>query len=134
MKAGGGKKKGSAFERKICKRLSLWVTNGEREDCFWRSAMSGGRATVQHRKGVGNRQPGDICSVAVEGHVFTDEWFPECKNVRDLAVDSFLLSNTGPLATFWVIAQKEAEKHGKIPMIIAKQNRGPIIVIAPVGK
>lgn len=46
-----GNNKGSSFERKICKRLSLWWTNGERDDVFWRSAQSGGRATFRAQKG-----------------------------------------------------------------------------------
>lgn len=41
-----GKGKGSAFEREVCKKLSVWWTGDENGDCFWRSAMSGGRSTV----------------------------------------------------------------------------------------
>lgn len=41
-----GKGKGSAFERDVCKRLSVWWTGDPKGDCFWRSAMSGGRSTV----------------------------------------------------------------------------------------
>src|SRR4051794_4734956 len=108
MKKGGGKGKGSSYERYVCKVLSLWITNGEREDVFWRSAMSGGRATVQHRRGVSVRQSGDICAVAPEGHVLTDTLYIECKHVKKLGLDSFLIKGTGPLANFWDKAQKEA--------------------------
>ena len=51
MRKGGGKAKGSSFERLICKELSLWITGGEHQDVFWRSAMSGGRSTVAMKKG-----------------------------------------------------------------------------------
>lgn len=44
--------KGSEFERQICKRLSLWWTDDERDDVFWRSSQSGGRATLRSRKGI----------------------------------------------------------------------------------
>ena len=37
MRSGGGKQKGSAFEREICKKLSLWFTENERDDIFFRS-------------------------------------------------------------------------------------------------
>lgn len=47
-----GKQKGGSFERDICKQLSLWWTNKERDDIFWRSANSGARATVRSRSGV----------------------------------------------------------------------------------
>lgn len=53
--------KGSAFEREICKELSLWWTDGERDDIFWRSAGSGGRATNRTKKGKSTSgQYGDI--------------------------------------------------------------------------
>lgn len=51
MKKGGSKRKGGAFERQICKELSLWWTNGTRDDVFRRSATSGGQATVRSKKG-----------------------------------------------------------------------------------
>jgi hypothetical protein len=130
MRAGGGKSKGSAFERKICKALSLLVSNGKRQDVFWRSAMSGGRATVQHARGVNIRQSGDICAVAPEGHAFADKWFIECKNVVNMNLASFLINNKGKLAKFWKTAKAEANKHNKLPMIIIC-SRGPILVITP---
>jgi len=43
--------KGSKFEREISKRLSLWWTYGERDDVFWRSSQSGGRATQRAKFG-----------------------------------------------------------------------------------
>lgn len=55
------KGKGSAYERKICKQLSMWWTDGERDDVFWRSSNSGGRAKVRSRQGKGTHgQYGDI--------------------------------------------------------------------------
>lgn len=60
-KKGRGKGKGSDFERVICKALSKWFTGEERDDVFWRTDGSGGRATVRGR--VGKRtfgQYGDI--------------------------------------------------------------------------
>lgn len=46
-----GKGKGSAFERELCRTLSLWWSDGERDDLLWRSSNSGGRATVRGRRG-----------------------------------------------------------------------------------
>ncbi len=129
MRPGGGKQKGAQFEREICKRLSLWVSDGEREDVFWRSAMSGGRATVQHRKGVDVRQGGDICAVAPEGHILCDEFFIECKYVKDLGFGTFIVNGTGKLRDFWLKCLEESARHKKSPMLIAKQNGWPTIVI-----
>lgn len=68
--------KGSAFERQICKELSLWWTQKERsprEDCFWRTAGSGARAKVRGRRGQSTYgQSGDICATDPSASVFTD--------------------------------------------------------------
>lgn len=57
--------KGSNFEREICKDLSRWWTQDEdRDDVFWRSSNSGGRATVRGRKGKKTYgHAGDIAAV-----------------------------------------------------------------------
>ena len=44
-----GKSKGSSFEREMAKYVSLWWTDDERDDVFWRTSNSGGRATVRSR-------------------------------------------------------------------------------------
>lgn len=130
-----GKSKGATYERHIAKLLSLWVTNGEREDVYWRSAMSGGRATVRNRNSdkIEVRQAGDICSVAPEGHVLTDAYYLELKHVKKLSLDQFIIKDTGPLANFWKVAKREAKKHKKLPIIIARQNGWPDLVIAQSG-
>lgn len=129
MRSGGGKAKGSSFERDVCKQLSLWVTGGKSKDVFWRSAMSGGRATVAARRGVKVRQAGDICAVAPEGHALTERYFIECKHVKDLGLDDFLLKGTGTLAKFWEKACRQAAAHKLAPMLIARQNLMPTIVL-----
>ena len=54
-------KKGGAFERLICKQLSLWWTYGKRDDVFWRTAGSGARATARSKRGRGTKnQYGDV--------------------------------------------------------------------------
>ena len=45
-----GHDKGSAFERKISKELSLWWTSGKRDDIFYRTSQSGGRATTRSKQ------------------------------------------------------------------------------------
>ena len=70
--------KGSAFERELCTRLSLWWTKGERQDVFWRTSNSGGRATVRGRKGKGTYgQYGDVAAIDPVGEpllkIFTIE-------------------------------------------------------------
>lgn len=125
-----GKQKGGAFEREIAKKLSLWVTHGAKTDVFWRSAMSGGRATVAHAKGVKVRQVADITPVAPEGHALNV--YIECKFYKDLDIPGLLLER-GKLVSFWKHASKEAYKHRREPWLIARQNRFPTLLIATAG-
>jgi hypothetical protein len=129
MRAGGGKSKGAGFERVVCKLLSLWISKGKRKDCFWRSAMSGGRATLGKKRGEDlAHQAGDICAVHPMGHALTDSYFIECKRIRDAQWDRFLFGG-GILARFWKIAVKQAVDHDRWPMLIVQQNRGEALVI-----
>lgn len=134
MRKGGGKSKGSSYERGICVKLSLWVSGGKDSDLYWRAAMSGGRATVAHRAGKNlKRQAGDITATAPEGFALTDHFFLECKHVRSLDIESFLFKNKGALAGFWKVAIQEAAKFSKSALIIARQNRFPDLVISEPG-
>jgi hypothetical protein len=60
--------KGGDFEREVSKKLSLWWSKGlggkPRDDIFWRSSQSGGRATQRFKKGVRTYGSyGDIAAV-----------------------------------------------------------------------
>jgi hypothetical protein len=119
-----GKAKGGEFERVICKRLSLWITNGDKIDVFWRSAMSGGRATVSKGK---VRQGGDITAVAPEGHKLTDKYYIEIKHLKNISLDSMIKDN-GPLIKIWDKTLDEAAKYNKHPVLIFRKNGWPIVV------
>lgn len=134
MRAGGSKQKGSSFERAICRQLSLWITYGEQEDCFWRSAMSGGSATVAKRKGIKlSAQAGDISAIDSVGEILTKSWYLELKHVKQLGLDTFIVRNTGPLFKYWRTALREARHYGKTPVLIVRQNRFPILLICKPG-
>jgi len=81
MKAGGGSRKGAAFERSLCAQLSLWWTGGDPlADLFWRSSQSGGRATTRQKKGLNaSNHCGDITALHPLGSVLTDVMTLECK-------------------------------------------------------
>ena len=60
--------KGSEFEREFCKEISLWWTDQNRDDIFWRSSNSGGRATVRAKVGRTTAgQYGDIAAIDFDG-------------------------------------------------------------------
>lgn len=129
MRKGGGKAKGSAFEREVCVRLSKWLTSGKQDDVFWRSAMSGGRATVAAKKG-GKRlsnQVGDISCIDPVGSKFIEKFGVECKFYNDLDYTG-LLTGRGKLLSFWEEICIQSAYHYKQPFLVAKQNRQPATV------
>jgi hypothetical protein len=125
MKARG---KGPKFERLACRLLSLWVSDGKRDDLFWRTAMSGGRATLRLAKGVMTRAIGDICATDPEGFKLTDHYLIECKHHRDLNLLAFMFGK-GKLFKFWIETVEEAASHKRQPMLIAKQNNFPTLLL-----
>ncbi len=65
------KVKGNSFERGVCKLLSLWWNPG-RDDVFWRSQSSGGRATQRTKKKQTTKgQYGDVCATDGDGEALT---------------------------------------------------------------
>ena len=130
MRPGGGHAKGAAFERDVCRHLSRFVDPHGDDTLFWRSSLSGGRATVQNRKGGKNRsQLGDLTCVHEAGHWLTNLFTVECKFYASLQIESSLLFGKGLLADFWRVHCKLARKHDRHPILIAKQNRRPALVL-----
>lgn len=128
MRAGGGKQKGASFEREVCVALSEWLSGGLQQDIFWRSAMSGGRATVAYKKGVSlGAQAGDISCIKSIGMHFISQFAPECKFYADLDYKG-LLTGKGKLLAFWAEINQQASRYGKLPFLIARQNRMPTFV------
>lgn len=65
-------KKGSEYERQICKELSIWWSGGKRDDIFYRTAGSGSRATVRAKKGrLTADSYGDVMSTHENGKPLT---------------------------------------------------------------
>ena len=130
MKSGGSKSKGSSFEREIAVKLSLWISFGKRKDVFWRSSMSGGRATVALNSGLQLKsQAGDVSAIAAIGEKLLDTHMVECKAYKDLQVLQGFIKGTGKLYKFWEKAKQEAAKYGKRPLLIARQNQMPTFIL-----
>lgn len=129
MRTGGGAAKGAEFERVVCKQLSHWLSRGVRDDLFWRTAMSGGRATMQIRRGKINRsQCGDVGAIDAQGERLTNRVFIDTKCHRDVNLWSMvygidLFSSAKMLSCIWPVVQKEAREAGRLPMLVLKQNR-----------
>lgn len=130
MRPGGGKRKGSAFERNVCRDLSLWVSLGQRDDVFWRSSMSGGRATIGLRTGnVRTAQAGDVSAIHALGERLLDHVVVECKSYADLNLFAGIANDTGRMHRFWVDLRLHAAKFGKRPMLVARQNGMPTVCL-----
>jgi hypothetical protein len=74
--------KGGSFEREIAIKLSLWISEGERDDLICRTDSSGGRATVRTRKSKTTNKHffGDLRSADETASPLFDIWSIECKS------------------------------------------------------
>lgn len=132
MRSGGAKAKGSQWERDVCKALSLWLSGGELDDCFWRSAMSGGRATIGLKDGLERKaQTGDISAIRGAGEALLSIFTIECKFYKDLQVIQGITKDTGFLREFWNQTEKVAKRTSRQPLLIARQNMMPPFVLIP---
>lgn len=130
MKAGGGHRKGASFERKICKELSLWISHGARDDIFWRTAMSGGRATIGLASGIFRAsQAGDVSAIDALGARLLNHVVVELKSYSDLGLFTGIVNDTGKLHGFWHELKALAVKFNKQPLLIARQNGMPTVCL-----
>jgi len=112
----------------------MWISKGKRDDLFWRSAMSGGRATVGKAAGVDrSAQVGDVSAIS-DGGPYTDaaaafisRHIVECKSVKSYQLDLFLFEGRGVIAN--AIEQCRLATRAKSPFVILKENRGREIVV-----
>lgn len=136
MKRGGGSHKGADFERDICKELSLWWTNGERDDVFWRTAGSGGRATNRAKQGQNTAGAyGDLTNTDAEGEVLLKLCCFELKRgYGKFDVLDLLEKRNTPhkLQSFWQQAVKSTFDAGAYyPIVLFKRDRKPVMVMGP---
>ncbi len=122
-------KKGGGYERLMSKRLSLWISNGERDDLLWRSAMSGGRATLKAKKGGGSKsQSGDLSAIDPLGCKFLDLFVVSLRHRKDFKFHRLVTQNKGLFVESWQDVCNEAHREGKHPMLIVRQNRCPDVI------
>ena len=129
--------KGSAFERLICTELSLWWTDGERDDVFWRTSISGGRATTRGKKGKQTTgQHGDVAATDPIGKPLIDLITIEIKrgysksSIQDLIdrsdksaqqeyekwIDKAITSSEAAGSDFWMIITRRDQRKAIVLM------------------
>lgn len=129
---GKGSKKGSSFERAICKTLSLWLSKNKKDDIFWRTPGSGARATTRMKKQITtDDSAGDILAISKEGKIFTKNFLIEIKRgySKQISLFPFIdfsvkVKKKPILFQWWIKAEKERKQHKrKWSIIIFKRDR-----------
>jgi hypothetical protein len=127
-------KKGSGYERDVCRQLSRWWTNGERDDVFWRTPGSGAMATSRAKQGKQTfGQFGDVQAVDPVGAQLISWATIEIK--RGYSGESFGAILDGPCSQWgkWV-EKAESDSRRAISegwAIIAKRDRRMPVICCP---
>lgn len=136
MKRGGGNSKGSSFERRICKVLSSWWTDGNRDDLFWRTASSGGRSTQRAKKGVETAGgAGDLTFTDPSAEPLLKAFAFELKRGYN-SIDALdMLDKTGKpplIADFWQQSRNSQKQSGALfPAVIFQRDRREVCLMIP---
>jgi hypothetical protein len=121
--------KGDSFERETSRAISLWWTDGERDDVFWRN-----RTRVTSKTPNAERQLGDLTTVHTVGVPFIEVFNVEFKigysktkkGVRHKNIPWDLLDlidGKGRIfLDFWEQTYEDAIRSGRIPMLIFKRD------------
>jgi hypothetical protein len=130
----GGHNKGSSFERAIAKQLSLWWSKGVNDDIFWRTAGSGGRATVRGRKGQASVQVGDLCAIDPQGEPFNRQVVIELKRGYGKFDLLDLLDSRGKkpkLTQFLEQLEREMDQSGRVCswLIFQRDFHRPMVIV-----
>jgi len=122
MKKGGGKKKGSENERRLCKILSKWWTGKDKPIVFWRVGSSGAQFTISSGT---TEMSGDVVAVHQDGFSLTNIFSIETKFVKyfDLIDLFYPLKKTNQVYSWWKQCIGDAEKVNKKPLLIFRRNR-----------
>lgn len=129
MRQGGGKSKGNAYERKIARALSGWLTGGQDPNqLIWSVGSGGWRSKAEGDQGW--RQVGDLAPNGEAGEFFRQHFAVECKHYQTIDFWHVLTAKPGQnLHGWWVKLVGECEPYpGIAPMLIVQQNRRPTIV------
>ena len=109
----------------MCVSLSIWASGGAQEDYYWRSAMSGGRATLQSRKGrtaQAVHHAGDMVCTNAEGAFLLDLFQIEFKSYADFFFERLAHGKDGRMEALWSPLIRQSAVFNKLPLLIGKQD------------
>lgn len=98
--------------------------------------MSGGRATVAHKKNDETHQSGgDLTGTDEVGFWLTSRFSIECKFYKEFSLDAWVYDRKQGIPEFWNQCRRDAKRAKKAPMLIAKKNQYPeLLVFDSYGK
>ena len=129
-----GANRGSSFEREVSKILSLWWSQGERDDLIWRTNASGARATQRQKSGKDTRyQFGDLTFTDDKAKPLFERLSMECKTgystktktgiSRWDILDILDSKQKEPVfIKMWKQAMRDAELSRREPVLIFRRN------------
>lgn len=122
MRPGGGRAKGSAFEREVAKMIvATFASKGiTKEDCY-RTPLSGGHVYAS------KKDPGDLQISAALAKLFP--YSVECKSYRSLPWEKLVRRTTSIFDKWWEQALRAAEGTKRLPILVFKQNGSPAYVM-----
>ena len=135
--------KGRRFEIWLANRLSMWWTNGERDDVFWHTHDSGGRATRRTRKGKATKGlHGDICAVDLMGQSLLELVTIEAKRgYPGVSLQDLLDKPSGKRGTAgnnyhdWIEKAVASSKAAGTPhwMLVTRKDQREALVLVPIS-
>lgn len=125
MRKGGGRNKGSAFEREVAAAIidTFACVGVCKEDCY-RTPGSGGHRFAK------KEDPGDL---VISGRLRKHWPFAvECKHYAKISLDLLMVPHIkqGMLYNWWVQARASAGKH--VPLLVFRQNRQQAYAMFPM--
>jgi hypothetical protein len=125
MRSGGGHRKGAAFERHVAKMIvKAFRRYGVKQKECWRSVLSGGH----------EMSSGDLRMSRRMEKLFP--WSVECKFRKKIRWTNLFLYPriTNSAERRWVAqAGAGADKGTSKPLLVLKENHGPILAYGPIG-
>ena len=121
--------KGANFEREASRKLSLWLTDGKRDDVFWRN-----RTRITSNTPNAEMQLGDMTAVHIVGVPFIELFNVEFKTgysktrtgkrTKNIPWDILdILDGKGKVFhEFWNQVDRDSEISNRIPLLIFKRD------------
>ena len=126
------KQKGNNFERDCSRMLSLWWTNGKRDDAIWRSASSGALTTVG--KGRYLAHTGDFAATDGDAELLFKHVIIEAKrgynrySMQDLLDVPYRVMDKNPVWQMQYKLGKACQEQQKDGLLLWKRDRRELLV------